>query len=117
MDSIKLIGRYGGLTGKTWVEGVGNKFLLVQIFGLAKGRSEEHTSELQSPLIISYAVFCLKKIIGRYGGLTGKTLVEGVGNKFFSCWDFWASKREKVDQLNACTSVHRTTKSMLNQVR
>ena len=25
-------------------------------------RSEEHTSELQSPLIISYAVFCLKKI-------------------------------------------------------
>ena len=23
-------------------------------------RSEEHTSELQSPLIISYAVFCLK---------------------------------------------------------
>ena len=25
-------------------------------------RSEEHTSELQSPLDISYAVFCLKKI-------------------------------------------------------
>src|SRR5881398_4245908 len=25
------------------------------------GRSEEHTSELQSPLNISYAVFCLKK--------------------------------------------------------
>ena len=25
-------------------------------------RSEEHTSELQSPLIITYAVFCLKKI-------------------------------------------------------
>ena len=24
-------------------------------------RSEEHTSELQSPLIIAYAVFCLKK--------------------------------------------------------
>ena len=24
-------------------------------------RSQEHTSELQSPLIISYAVFCLKK--------------------------------------------------------
>ena len=30
--------RYGGLTGKTLVEGVGNKFLLVGIFGLAKGR-------------------------------------------------------------------------------
>ena len=25
------------------------------------GRSEEHTSELQSPVPISYAVFCLKK--------------------------------------------------------
>src|SRR6184192_4630378 len=25
------------------------------------GRSEEHTSELQSPIDISYAVFCLKK--------------------------------------------------------
>src|SRR6184192_3116160 len=27
----------------------------------ARGRSEEHTSELQSPIDISYAVFCLKK--------------------------------------------------------
>ena len=26
-----------------------------------QGRSEEHTSELQSPVPISYAVFCLKK--------------------------------------------------------
>src|ERR1051325_12245643 len=29
--------------------------------GTAPGRSEEHTSELQSPYVISYAVFCLKK--------------------------------------------------------
>src|SRR3546814_10692469 len=29
--------------------------------GLAKGRSEEHTSELQSLMRISYDVFCLKK--------------------------------------------------------
>src|SRR3546814_8908356 len=29
---------------------------------LAAGRSEEHTSELQSLMRISYAVFCLKKI-------------------------------------------------------
>src|SRR3546814_1563565 len=28
---------------------------------LGKGRSEEHTSELQSLMRISYAVFCLKK--------------------------------------------------------
>src|SRR5213079_3518154 len=27
----------------------------------ARRRSEEHTSELQSPVVISYAVFCLKK--------------------------------------------------------
>src|SRR5213595_1512809 len=27
----------------------------------ATGRSEEHTSELQTPSVISYAVFCLKK--------------------------------------------------------
>src|SRR3546814_3326437 len=31
------------------------------IVGLAPGRSEEHTSELQSLMRISYAVFCLKK--------------------------------------------------------
>src|SRR3546814_7594596 len=30
---------------------------------LEKGRSEEHTSELQSLMRISYAVFCLKKKI------------------------------------------------------
>ena len=29
--------------------------------GVGYGRSEEHTSELQSPRCISYAVFCLKK--------------------------------------------------------
>src|SRR3546814_3721718 len=29
--------------------------------GNAQGRSEEHTSELQSLMRISYAVFCLKK--------------------------------------------------------
>src|ERR1051325_9937771 len=28
---------------------------------LTVARSEEHTSELQSPYVISYAVFCLKK--------------------------------------------------------
>src|ERR1051325_760203 len=28
-------------------------------------RSEEHTSELQSPYVISYAVFCLKKKTNR----------------------------------------------------
>src|SRR3546814_4101953 len=35
--------------------------LLLKAAGVAKGRSEEHTSELQSLMRISYAVFCLKK--------------------------------------------------------
>src|SRR3546814_1277872 len=30
-------------------------------FGIVRARSEEHTSELQSLMRISYAVFCLKK--------------------------------------------------------
>ena len=30
--AIKLMGRYGGLTGNTWLRSVGNKFLLVGIF-------------------------------------------------------------------------------------
>src|SRR3546814_6317974 len=35
--------------------------LLAQIFADERTRSEEHTSELQSLMRISYAVFCLKK--------------------------------------------------------
>src|SRR3546814_5171493 len=34
---------------------------LAGIWGAVVGRSEEHTSELQSLMSISYAVFCLKK--------------------------------------------------------
>src|SRR3546814_6807062 len=37
------------------------RFLLNQVETLASARSEEHTSELQSLMRISYAVFCLKK--------------------------------------------------------
>src|SRR3546814_6879617 len=36
-------------------------FRFVRIAGDARLRSEEHTSELQSLMRISYAVFCLKK--------------------------------------------------------
>src|SRR3546814_3032104 len=35
--------------------------LLIDNSGSMRGRSEEHTSELQSLMRISYAVFCLKK--------------------------------------------------------
>src|SRR3546814_4590075 len=42
---------------------IGNKQKLKEMrdAGLAGARSEEHTSELQSLMRISYAVFCLKK--------------------------------------------------------
>src|SRR3546814_7395892 len=46
-----------GLRGP--LSGMGTAFSS-SLFGLA-GRSEEHTSELQSLMRISYAVFCLKK--------------------------------------------------------
>src|SRR3546814_10717933 len=42
--------------------GVANDILQIcGIYRSAYGRSEEHTSELQSLMPISYAVFCLKK--------------------------------------------------------
>src|ERR1051325_10684393 len=45
--------------------GTGTGFLdyayLNEHIGRTHWRSEEHTSELQSPYVISYAVFCLKK--------------------------------------------------------
>src|SRR3546814_5067450 len=39
----------------------GRPNVLILIRGIAASRSEEHTSELQSLMRISYAVFCLKK--------------------------------------------------------
>src|SRR3546814_10596560 len=39
----------------------GQEPLPIRIFTLEANRSEEHTSELQSLMRISYAVFCLKK--------------------------------------------------------
>jgi hypothetical protein len=41
-----------------------------------------------------------------------------LGKQVFDLLDFyfWASKREKVDQLHTCISVHRTKQSMLNNV-
>src|SRR3546814_1068074 len=45
-----------GLTGR-----VAEKRLFIIVAPLSPSRSEEHTSELQSLMRISYAVFCLKK--------------------------------------------------------
>src|ERR1044071_7793567 len=48
VDSIPVVGSLYGTTKKV-------------LSGFGKPRSEEHTSELQSRVDISYAVFCLKK--------------------------------------------------------
>src|SRR3546814_4130328 len=50
-------------------------FISVQCFApLARGRSEEHTSELQSLMRISYAVFCLKKKNNNYNDISSALL-------------------------------------------
>src|SRR3546814_7961264 len=41
--------------------GAVHEFSWVRVGGVSATRSEEHTSELQSIMRISYAVFCLKK--------------------------------------------------------
>src|SRR3546814_3434340 len=55
--------RPGELTTIIGPNGAGKTTLLRAIMGLVPltQRSEEHTSELQSLMRISYAVFCLKK--------------------------------------------------------
>src|SRR3546814_5413424 len=75
----KVIGEYGPHEGlllpensRYWFGAIGDEEAwLLQIAGYPKGaemskripRSEEHTSELQSIMRTSYAVFCLKKKI------------------------------------------------------
>src|SRR3546814_13179902 len=46
---------------QTPLDGLSREEALVYEALPARGRSEEHTSELQSLMRISYAVFCLKK--------------------------------------------------------
>src|SRR3546814_5585669 len=48
-------------TVKATVTGRKNAAPAFSANGMLKNRSEEHTSELQSLMRISYAVFCLKK--------------------------------------------------------
>src|SRR3546814_1738844 len=51
-----LVERHRGRVFKRMGDGV-----LVEFSSAVSARSEEHTSELQSLMRISYAVFCLKK--------------------------------------------------------
>src|SRR3546814_1187714 len=46
---------------KTSMRSTSNNVPLIAVSSPMKTRSEEHTSELQSLMRISYAVFCLKK--------------------------------------------------------
>src|SRR3546814_9280591 len=47
--------------GAARLPGIGRRQIEKPVEGLDDRRSEEHTSELQSLMRISYAVFCLKK--------------------------------------------------------
>src|SRR3546814_7921003 len=55
----------GAIDGEPWRRGecwlIEGTAALTIDDGMSALRSEEHTSELQSPMRISYAVFCLKK--------------------------------------------------------
>src|SRR3546814_6826935 len=63
-SSLSVIQEYLGLEGgpPTFRQGFTCPALL-KSFNISFARSEEHTSELQSLMRISYAVFCLKKKI------------------------------------------------------
>src|SRR3546814_5508053 len=54
-----VVVNYGGRSADIWWDR--NRAALSRIGNLTVLRSEEHTSELQSLMRISYAVFCLKK--------------------------------------------------------
>src|SRR3546814_4539839 len=58
-DDRSAAGLYGGYTALVYLTPLIGGYLADQYLG--SKRSEEHTSELQSLMRISYAVFCLKK--------------------------------------------------------
>src|SRR3546814_1103263 len=60
-DRARSRGRCDAADGRLWLlQGVSDGTASARQLGLGH-RSEEHTSELQSLMRISYAVFCLKK--------------------------------------------------------
>src|SRR3546814_2930857 len=56
-------GHGAGMSMADMVADMRRRFLIAALFSIPVLRSEEHTSELQSLMRISYAVFCLKKKI------------------------------------------------------
>src|SRR3546814_6309447 len=71
LEMVRSLGMLAGpVAGGVLVGWMGSKnallidaasFVLLLLIVAMSGRSEEHTSELQSLMLISYAVFCLKK--------------------------------------------------------
>src|SRR3546814_3696360 len=55
----------GNHISENFIAGIAFGLLRLFCFAIAQHRSEEHTSELQSLMRISYAVFCLKNKINR----------------------------------------------------
>src|SRR3546814_3884762 len=60
-EALQLAQAMGGTIDVTSDPGKGSSFALRLPHADAGARSEEHTSELQSLMRISYAVFCVKK--------------------------------------------------------
>src|SRR3546814_10896576 len=66
---------YSEDSGRLLVENASFSFKLgsrVALLGPGGSRSEEHTSELQSLMRISYAVFCLKKKTNKHQNITNE---------------------------------------------
>src|SRR3546814_5036765 len=59
--AVESEGAEGQMMGTSMMGEGGMMGMMQQMSKMMEGRSEEHTSELQSLMRISYAVFCLKK--------------------------------------------------------
>src|SRR3546814_8852916 len=60
-DDAAVLGHVKGPDFPTGGQIVDSPQAIAEAYATGRGRSEEHTSELQSLMRISYAVFCLKK--------------------------------------------------------
>src|SRR3546814_5178926 len=63
-DGVQGLRVHAASTGAGWISGADpGLYCRAGVVHSSRSRSEEHTSELQSLMRISYAVFCLKKKI------------------------------------------------------
>src|SRR3546814_4525754 len=88
------------------VEEAAGRVPVVAGAGYGTARSEEHTSELQSLMRISYAVFCLKKKkkTGKKGELTETSQTDKQGRKHIQK----KQERSHADK-NTDTTIHQET--------